>query len=112
MTFEGSNFDILSGLSAPIVYYFGFVKKGLNRGMLIAWNIICLLLLINASRLAVLSMPNFGLIGAEQPDIALGQFPFILLPAVIVPLVLFAHLASIRNLVIKRSSPNLMLNKI
>ena len=110
MTFEGSNFDILSGLSAPIVYYFGFVKNGLNRGILIAWNIICLVLLINAARLAVLSMPNFGLIGAEQPDIALGLFPFILLPAVIVPLVLFAHLASIRNLVIKRPSPNLVLD--
>jgi hypothetical protein len=112
MTFEGSNFDILSGLSAPIVYYFGFVKKTLNRGILIAWNIICLLLVINASRIAVLSMPNFGLIGAEQPDIALGLFPYILLPAVIVPLVLFAHLASIRNLLIKKLSPNLIPAKI
>jgi len=108
MTFEGSNFDILSGLSAPIVYYFGFAKKRPNRAVLIAWNLICLLLVINASRIAVMSMPNIGLIGAEQPDIALGLFPFILLPAVVVPLVLFAHLASIRNLVIKRPSPNLL----
>jgi hypothetical protein len=109
MTFEGLNFDIFSGLTAPFVCYFGFVRKKLNRAVLIAWNIICFMLLINASRLAVLSMPNFGLIGTEQPDIALGIFPFIMLPAVIVPLVLFAHLASIRNLVIKRPSPNLAL---
>jgi hypothetical protein len=109
MTFEGSNFDILSGLTAPIAYYFGFVNKKLNRGILITWNLICLGLVINASRVAVLSMPNFGVIGAEQPDIALGLFPYILLPAVIVPIVLFAHLASIRNLVIKRPSPNLVL---
>lgn len=99
MTFEGSNFDVFSGLTALIVYYFGFVNKKLNRGILIAWNLICLLLVINASRVAVLSMPNFGLIGAEQPDIALGIFPYILLPAVIVPIVLFAHLASIRLLI-------------
>jgi hypothetical protein len=102
MTFEGSNFDIFSGLTAPIVYYFGFVKKRLTHGILIAWNLICLMLLINASRIAVLSMPNFGLIGSEQPNIALGFFPFILLPAVVVPLVLFAHMASISNLIIRK----------
>jgi hypothetical protein len=101
MTFEGGNFDIVSGLTAPMVYYFGFVSRKLNRAFLIAWNLICLLLVINASRLAVLSMPNPGLIGAEQPDITLGLFPFILLPAVIVPIVFFAHLASIRNLIIR-----------
>src|SRR5688500_6996599 len=27
ITFEGRNFDILSGLTAPLIYYFGFVKK-------------------------------------------------------------------------------------
>ncbi len=102
MTFEGSNFDILSGITAPIIFYFGFVKKQLNRTVLIAWNLLCLLLVINASRVAVLSMPNPGLIGAGQPDIALGLFPYILLPAVIVPIVLFSHLASIRNLILQK----------
>ena len=28
MTFEGRNFDIFSGLSAPLVYYFGFLATG------------------------------------------------------------------------------------
>jgi hypothetical protein len=99
MTFEGSNFDIFSGITAPVVYYFGFAKKRLSRAVLIIWNLICLMLVINASRLAVLSMPNFGQTGAEPPDMALGLFPYILLPAVIVPIVLFAHLASIRQLI-------------
>lgn len=27
MTFEGRNWDILSGITAPFVYYFGYVKK-------------------------------------------------------------------------------------
>jgi len=112
MTFEGGNFDLFSGLTAPIVYYFGFVTKKLNRQALIAWNVICLILVINASVQAVISLPNFQNGSSGQPDIALGIFPFTLLPAVIVPLVLFAHLASIRNLVIKRPSPNLILSKI
>jgi len=102
MTFEGFNFDVFSGLTAPFVYYFGFVRKKLNRVVLIGWNLICLVLVINAPVLGVLSLPNFGLIGAEQPDIALGLFPFILLPAVIVPIVLFSHLASIRNLIMRK----------
>lgn len=31
MTFEGRNFDILSGLTAPIVYYFGYVKNMIGK---------------------------------------------------------------------------------
>src|ERR1700722_12271668 len=31
MTFEGRNFDILSGLSVPFFWYFGFIKQTLSR---------------------------------------------------------------------------------
>ncbi|HZY39541.1 MAG TPA: hypothetical protein VFE53_22955 [Mucilaginibacter sp.] len=110
MTFEGGNFDLFSGLTAPVVYYFGFVKKKLSRTILITWNFICLALVINASVQAVISLPNFPNGAVGQPDIALGIFPFTLLPAVVVPLVLFAHLSSIRYLVIRRPSPNLVMN--
>ncbi|MEZ0131520.1 hypothetical protein AB9T88_17800, partial [Flavobacterium sp. LBUM151] len=44
MTFEGRNFDILSGISAPIVYYFTFVKKKINYTFLLIWNFICMAL--------------------------------------------------------------------
>ncbi|KAA9037148.1 hypothetical protein FW778_17110 [Ginsengibacter hankyongi] len=104
ITFEGSNFDLFSGLTAPVIYYFGFVKKNLSRAILIGWNLICLLLVINASIIAVLSLPNFGVIGAGQPDIALGFFPFILLPGIVVPMVIVSHLASIRILSTQHSS--------
>ena len=105
MTFEGFNFDLLSGITAPLVYYYGFVRMKLNRPVLIAWNLICLLLVINASAFAVLSLPpGFRHIGAEQPDLALGVFPFTLVPAVIVPLVLFSHLAALRHLIIKNNN--------
>jgi hypothetical protein len=62
-----------------------------------------LLLVINASALAVLSLPpGFRQIGAERPDIALGVFPFTLVPAVIVPLVLFSHLSALRHFIIQK----------
>lgn len=99
MTFEGRNFDILSGLSAPLIFYFGFVKKKINRSIIIIWNFICLALLINIAINAILSVPGtLQRFAFDQPNIAIIHFPFILLPACLVPLVLFSHLASIRQL--------------
>jgi hypothetical protein len=100
MTFEGTNFDIFSGLSAPLIDYFGFSKKKLGKPVLIAWNIVCILLLLNVVTNAALSLPaRFQQFGFEQPNIAIGYFPFLLLPSCLVPLVLFSNLAAIRKLV-------------
>jgi hypothetical protein len=99
MTFEGRNFDILSGLTAPVVYYFGFATKKLNKSVIIIWNILCIGLLINIVINAVLSIPfPFQQFGFDQPNIAVLHFPYIWLPCCIVPLVLFSHLATIRHL--------------
>ncbi|HSY75215.1 MAG TPA: hypothetical protein VK890_00065, partial [Bacteroidia bacterium] len=103
MTFEGRNFDILSGLTAPIIFYFGFVKKQLGRGIIIIWNFICLGLLINIVINAILSAPfPFQKFAFDQPNIALLYFPFVWLPCCIVPLVLFSHLATIRQLLYRQ----------
>ncbi|SHM80517.1 hypothetical protein [Mucilaginibacter sp. OK098] len=100
ITFEGRNFDILCGLTAPIVYYFGYIKNVLNKKIIIGWNIICLLFLANVVITAVLSAPfPFQKFGFDQPNIALFYFPFIWLPCFIVPAVLFAHLVSLRKLI-------------
>ena len=99
MTFEGRNLDILAGLTAPLIYYFGFIRGQLPVKVILAWNFISLGLLLNIVVIAVLSMPfPFQQFGFGQPDIALFYFPFILLPAFLVPLVIFAHLFSIRQL--------------
>jgi hypothetical protein len=99
MTFEGRNFDILCGLTAPLVWYFGFVKPRLGKRVLIWWNVVCLLLLANIAVTAVLSAsPRFQQFGFEQRNIALFYFPFVWLPCCLVPTVLLAHLAAIRQL--------------
>jgi len=99
ITFEGRNFDILCGLTAPIVYYYGYIKNTLSKKLIIAWNIACLLLLANVVITAALSVPSpFQKFGFDQPNIALFYFPFIWLPCFIVPAALFAHLVSIRRL--------------
>ena len=99
VTFEGRNFDISYGLSAPVIYYFAFVKKGIGKTVLIVWNILCIGLLLNVVSNALLSLPaRFEHFGFEQPNIAVGYFPFMLLPAFLVPMVLFSNLAAIRQL--------------
>lgn len=99
MTFEGRNFDIFSGLTAPFIYYFGYYRKVLGKTTLMIWNIVCLLLLLNIVATAILSAPTpFQRFAFDQPNIAVFYFPFVLLPGCIVPIVLFAHLVVIRQL--------------
>ncbi|MBK9629663.1 MAG: hypothetical protein IPO62_01115 [Saprospiraceae bacterium] len=99
MTFEGRNFDIISGLTAPIIYYFGYIKKQIPNKLILVWNFICLGLLLNIVINAALSAPfQFQQFAFEQPNIAVLHFPFNLLPGFIVPIVLFSHLVCIRQL--------------
>jgi hypothetical protein len=100
MTFEGRNFDILSGLTAPFVYYFGFVKKRIGRPFLVLWNLVCLGLLINIVVNAVLSTPSrFQAFAFDQPNVAILYFPYVWLPSFIVPVVLMAHVSALRQLI-------------
>ncbi len=97
LTFEGRNFDILIGLTAPAIYYFGFVKTKLSKSIILVWNLIGLALLFN-----VVFNTVYTVLVLKQPNFALGYFPFFLLPSLIVPLVMFSHLASIRRLLSKK----------
>lgn len=100
MTFEGGNLDIVSGISALVIYFTGFKGGRMRRKALIGWNIACLGLLVNIVVRAVLAAPfPFQQLGFEQPNVAVLWFPFVWLPACIVPLVLLAHIAAIRQLV-------------
>ncbi|WP_316795143.1 hypothetical protein [Pedobacter agri] len=99
MTFEGRNMDILAGITAPIVGFFGISKSKMGKTSLLVWNFVCLGLLLNIVINAILSAPSpFQQFGFDQPNVAILNFPFSWLPAFIVPLVLFAHLAAIRKL--------------
>jgi hypothetical protein len=99
MTFEGRNFDILSGITAPVVWYLVFVRKILPLKLLRIWNIVCLMLLFNIVINAIFSAPfKFQQFGFEQPNVAVLYFPFNWLPCCVVPIVLFSHLASFRLL--------------
>lgn len=98
MTFEGSNPDILSGITAPLVWL--AYRKGIigNKGLLF-WNIVCLGLLLNIVVRAILSAPTpFQQFAFDQPNVGLLKAPYVLLPAFIVPAVLFSHVAAMLKL--------------
>ena len=101
MTFTGRNFDILAGLTAPLIAYFGIQKNKLSSKVILIWNFLSLALLINIVINAVLSAPfSFQQFAFDQPNIAVLYFPFVYLPGFIVPAVLFGHLVSIRRILV------------
>jgi hypothetical protein len=98
MTFEGRNFDILTGLTAPFIGYFGYRKQTIKKGYVLLWNILGLMLVLQVVITGILSAPTvFQQLSFDQPNIAVLYFPFVWLPGIVVPIVIFGHLISIRN---------------
>ncbi len=100
MTFEGYNYDILSGLYTPVIVMFAFRGRFARRNWLITWNVVCLLMLINIVTISILSADvPFQIFGFDQPNQAVLYFPFVWLPSCIVPALLFSHIVSLRKLI-------------
>ncbi|MDL5051220.1 hypothetical protein QQ054_35040 [Oscillatoria amoena NRMC-F 0135] len=102
MTFEGLNFEVLVGLTAPLVAYFGYHKQVLPKWVLVGWNFAGLLLLANIVTVAILSAPtNFQVFTNEPHNTIVFKFPYIFIPFFLVPLALFGHLFALRKLLAK-----------
>jgi len=93
MTFEGRNYDILMGITAPIMGWL-LLKNIVTKYILLLWNMIGLVLvlfiLVNGILSAELPFQQFGF---DQPNRGIMYFPFILLPATVVPIVIWTHLS-------------------
>jgi len=105
MTFEGRNFDVITGVLALPVGYLLARKKTYTGKLAIAFNIIGMLLLLNILVIAVLSMPTPLRYFMNEPSNTLvAQFPFILLPGVLVPVAYSLHIFSLRQLLKRTNS--------
>jgi hypothetical protein len=99
MTFEGRNFDILVGITAPFIAYYCFVKKTWPLKVALYWNFAGILLLLNIVIVAILSTPYpFRQFMNEPANTIVFGFPFVWLPAFVVPFALLLHLIAIRRL--------------
>ncbi|WP_422360421.1 hypothetical protein [Reichenbachiella sp.] len=102
MTFEGRNFDILVGLTAPLAAYLAFGKGKMNKKIAIIWNVFGLVLLANILIIAILSMPTPLRVFMNEPaNTEVGKFPVILLPAILVPIAYYFHAFSLKQLLMK-----------
>ncbi|MCT4580347.1 MAG: hypothetical protein N4A35_02935 [Flavobacteriales bacterium] len=98
MTFEGRNFDIIAGLTAPLMSWL-YAKQKIANKILLIWNWIglglVLFILINGILSAELPFQQFAF---DQPNKALEYPPYVLLPALIVPVVVYTHITDIIKL--------------
>jgi hypothetical protein len=97
MTFEGQNLDALVGLTAPLLAL--WVSRGkAPKALVAAWNVLGALVLANTVRVAVTSFP--GPLHRDWPGgtfTAPASFPWVWLPAFLVPLALSLHAFSLRQ---------------
>lgn len=101
MTFEGRNFDVFAGISAPIIGVL-WLKKIIGRKVMIVWNVLALALVLFIFSNGILSSElPIQMFGIEQPNKAVNYFPFILLPATVVPIVIYTHIIDIIKLLSK-----------
>jgi hypothetical protein len=98
MSFEGRNFDILTGLFAFPVGYYCYVKKTWPPVLALLYNIAGLGLLVNIIAVSALSLPTPLRVFHNEPDSSLvTRFPLIYLPGLLVPLAYTLHILSLRQ---------------
>jgi hypothetical protein len=98
MTLEGGNFDILVGLTAPLVAL--AVRKAWGGRWLVAlWNVGGLVSLVNVVRTVVRALPGplHVDLGGVSP-IVLTTAPFVWVPAFVLPIAVLGHVISLRQL--------------
>lgn len=98
MTFEGRNFDILAGLTAPLIAWLAHSGR-ISRSGLVLWNILCLALLVNIVAIAILSTPTPVRVFMNEPaNTVVAYFPVSWLPGFLVPLAYVLHFFSLKQL--------------
>lgn len=102
LTFAGLNFDILAGITALIIGY--MVQRNIiSRAMLIAWNVACIILLMNIVIMAVLSTPYpFSVFRDEPVNTVVFFYPFIWLPGFVAPYALAMHVFTLKKIFSER----------
>ncbi|MSQ84256.1 MAG: hypothetical protein EXR77_15460 [Myxococcales bacterium] len=102
MTYEGRNFDVLSGLLAiPLAF---FLRRGrVPSGVIWAWNLLSLGLLVNIVQIAVRSTPGpLRAFTNDPPNVLVFSLPWVWLPTICVLAALLGHLLVFRGLLAQK----------
>jgi len=99
MTYLGRNFDVISGITGLVLGLWLLRRRPTPRGVVLAWNLLCLALLVNIVAVAVLSTPvPFRRFTEGPPNLLPSTFPYIWLPSFLVQVALGSHLLVFRQL--------------
>lgn len=101
MTWTGLNFDVVTGASALVLGVLAAQGRA-PRGLVLAWSVMGLALLLAVVAIAVTSMPAFALFGPERTNGWITHVPFVWLPGVLVETALFLHIVILRKLAQER----------
>ncbi|MFL5739181.1 MAG: hypothetical protein ACJ75B_03115 [Flavisolibacter sp.] len=105
MTWEGYNYDLITGMLALPVGWWMSKNKQRSRSVGIIFNIVGILLLLNVMVVAMLSVPTPLRYFKKEPSLALvGDLPFIYLPTILVLLAFALHIFSLKKLLKENKS--------
>lgn len=101
MSYSGRNFDIVTGGTALVVAWLVATGRG-GRRLVLAWNVLGLILLVNVVTIAILSTPRFRYFGDDRLNVWITYPPFVWLPAVMVLAALAGHLIVFRAVALRK----------
>ncbi len=95
-TFNGLNFDIIMGITAPFVAYF-FIKNNQQNRWVKWWNILGILMILFVAFIVASSIYFPGLWGANKPlvDFTFIEMPYLLLAGFLAPSAIIVHFISL-----------------
>jgi hypothetical protein len=103
MSFEGRNFDIVTGATALVLAVLLYRTK-ISNSWVLAWNVLGAALLANVVGIAIVSLPWIHAFGPDRVNEWVLHFPFVWLPAILVQAALFGHIVVFRRLTAARRS--------
>lgn len=99
MTYAGRNFDIVTGITGLALGVWLLSGRAAPRGVVLAWNLLGLGLLINIVTIAVLSTPvSFRVFTVGPPNLLPSTLPWVWLPSLLVQAALGSHVLVFRML--------------
>jgi hypothetical protein len=97
-SFEGINFDVLMGITAPIIGYFVVRKK--HYFLAKTWNVLGIIM-VGILGFVIATSTYFPSIWASElplVDLSFFTYPYILIPAFLAPSAIFIHVVALIQL--------------
>jgi hypothetical protein len=102
MSYAGRNYDIVTGLTAGLLGWW-LLRGRVPRWVVVGWNVLGFVLLVNVVTVAIVSTPLFRWFGDDHLNTFVAYPPFVWLPTILVTAALIAHILVWRKLGVRPS---------